>query len=519
MRSVRQYVLNVSYILNQIVIQNGFSSDNYALILPSVLSNLAFALCVPFGPVLTRKFNVRRTYLTLSILFLAGSIVSALSPDMLVLVIGRLIQGISAGSLFLTILPVSLMSFPNRVRNWFLFLAVGALFGASSFGALLGSLSLNADAWRWLFWLCCLPPVFCYFVGYRILPKQQHHEHPHPVDKTGFAVLIGMGISIFIPLIHLEESGFASSYVWPFLVVFVALAVLFVIIELRVEHPLVYFRFIRLPKQISGVSMAASSHIGLILTLIGTSGFLRSIKNVPTGSLVLFYVWFIVGVIVTALLATWLYDLLGSGILGMAGSLTVIIVSACWRTQGADVSLAVLNTEMAFSGASVGLVLISGALATALAGDMHEARWRSVTLHFIRNFAGAMAAPIVAWFLYKATAIHYEHLRDQINIGNPQVTLQVSSLAQRFMEAGASGQQAQQLAYASILQQADTTSLLTSYHNLFTALLVVGIVMFASSVGMTVTGKSRPLVQKQQITEGNRVAHSVPSRVSITHLK
>ncbi len=30
-------------------------------------------------------------------------------------------QGLSAGALFLTILPVGLISFPNQVRNWFLF--------------------------------------------------------------------------------------------------------------------------------------------------------------------------------------------------------------------------------------------------------------------------------------------------------------------------------------------------------------------------------------------------------------
>ncbi|GMA57786.1 hypothetical protein GCM10025858_22890 [Alicyclobacillus sacchari] len=77
-----QYVLNVSFIFNQGLIQNTFASGTNALTIPSTLSNLAFAACVPIGPVLTRKFGLRHTYLSLVLMFLLGSIVAAVSPTM-----------------------------------------------------------------------------------------------------------------------------------------------------------------------------------------------------------------------------------------------------------------------------------------------------------------------------------------------------------------------------------------------------------------------------------------------------
>ena len=68
--------------------------------------------------------------------------------------------------LFLTILPVKLISFPNKVRNLFLFFVISGLFGASAIGAVFGSLSLSADAWRWVFILNICSPVLCLVIGF-----------------------------------------------------------------------------------------------------------------------------------------------------------------------------------------------------------------------------------------------------------------------------------------------------------------------------------------------------------------
>ncbi len=104
--------------------------------------------------------------------------------------------------------------------------------------------------------------------------------------------------------------------------------------------------------------------------------------------------------------STLFYDRLGAGVLGILGSLAVIFVSIQWRTIGAEASMNTLYIQMACLGGGVGMVLISGALGTALAGDIHKATLRSASLHSIRNFIGAVAAPILGWFIYRQNAIH-----------------------------------------------------------------------------------------------------------------
>src|SRR5579875_1462853 len=507
-----QYVLNVSFILNQGLIQNTFASGANALTVPSTLSNLAFAACVPVGPVLTRRFGLRHTYISLVLMFLLGSIIAAISPTMWALVIGRLLQGLSAGALFLTILPVSLMSFPNAIRNWFLLLAIGGLFGASAFGTLFGALTISADAWRWLFVLCGIAPIFCLIVGLIALPREHVHEHQQPFDIWGAVVLAATVTVTLFPLIHLKNMGIGSLWVWPLFVLAAALFATFVFIELHSKAPLVHYRSVRMPKQIFGFLMAVISHVGLILALIGGIEFLRAIKGASFTDIVHFAVWFVCGVVIVALISVFLYDLVGAGALGIAGSFVVMLVAWKWHNASGHVSYPMLAFDFAAAATCIGLVLIAGALGTALAGDIHEARWRSGFLHFHRNLLGALIAPFSAWFLTKDSAIQYEQLRSHISLADPLVSAQLASITQRLMANGTPQAQAQQLAVTTVLTNAQQASLLSALHGLFTIMFIVGCMMLVSSIGMAATGKGRALVQRQKpLTAPQHIGESLPA--------
>ena len=492
-----QYFSNLSYTLNQGIVQNGLNLSSNYLLFPSTLSNLAFALGVPLGPVLTRKFGLRRNYLTFIFIFLCGSIVAAVAPNLLILIAARVVQGLSAGFLFLTILPASLRSFPNKIRNFFLLMIITGLFGASALGALFGSISLNADAWRWLFVLNVLASFLCLIVGFLGLPKNEERQHDHtPVDKTGvFLWILSMAVLAF-PLCNLMQNGFSSIYVWPFLVGAFILLVLFVLVDIKAETPLVPFRTLKAAKPISGTIMAVASHVSLIFAIAGINGFLRNDMDLPFKYLSHFYFWFFVGVVVTAILKTLLYDKLGAGILGFIGSLVVIFVSIQWRTIEAGASLTSLYFQVACLGGGVAMVLVSGALGTALAGDIHQASMRSVTLHSIRNFTGAVISPIIGWYLTRQNAANYEGIRGHLDQNGSEFKLEMTKLIRHFMENGHSLASAKSLASYELIVNAKKSAILGAYHNLFTILLVLGVIMLLASIGKIVTGKGRSLVQK-----------------------
>jgi MFS family permease len=493
-----QYFSNLSYILNQGIIQNGLGLGSNHLLLPSTLSNLAFALGVPFGPVLTRKFGLRRNYLLFIFIFLCGSIISAISSGLVILIAGRVIQGLSAGMLFLTILPLSLRSFPNAIRNTFLFMVITGLFGASAIGALFGSISLRTDAWRWLFVLNIIASLSCFVIGFFGLSKNEEHTHDHsPVDKTGVFLLSLLMIVLGFPLCNLLEKGFTSLYVWPFLVVGFILLILFIYVDLKADTPLVPFSTLKAAKPISGTVMAVASHVSLIVAIAGINGFLRNNMNLPFLYLSHFYFWFFVGILFTAIFKTLFYDKLGAGILGIIGSLVVIYVSLKWRVIGPDATLLSLYFQVACLGAGISMTLVSGALGTALAGDLHKASMRSVTLHSIRNFVGAIASPIIGWFLTTQNAQNYEDIRGHVDPNSPEFKWEMTKWIHAFMDNHFSLADAKSKAAYQLVASSKKSAVLGAYHDLFTILLVLSIIMLVGSIGKTLTGKGSSLVQKQ----------------------
>jgi len=514
-----QYFINLSYIMNQAIIQNGLDLGSNDLLLPSTLSNIAFALGVPLGPAFTRKWGLRGNYLLFVSIFLVGSIVNVFAGDSVSLTIGRTIQGLSAGCLFLTILPVSLKSFPNKIRNYFLLMVITGLFGASAVGAIFGSVSLRVDAWRWLFVLNIVSAALCLIIGFIGLPHGKGESHDaQPADKFNLLLLVALMLSLTVPLCNLVEKGFASPYVWPFLTVACVLLILFIVFDLKSRTPLVPFRTLKAAKPISGTVMAIASHICLILAIAGINGFLRNNLNLPYRYLVHFYIWFFVGIVVTAVLKTLLFDRLGAGILGLAGSLAVIYVSLQWRAMGPDISLYMLYFQIALLGAGVSMVLVGGALGTALAGDIHQASMRSVTLHSIRNFAGAVATPLLGWYLTRKNAVNYEGIRNHLGLFDGESKSEIARLTRSFMNEGLSAAKAQSMASYELVVHTKKAAILGAYHDLFTIMACVGAIMLLASAGKIATGKGRSLVQKEKrlMMPRPEQADLVPNATQIT---
>ncbi|UOQ48768.1 MFS transporter [Gracilibacillus caseinilyticus] len=465
-----QYFSNLSYVLNQGVIQNGLHISSDDLLLPSILSNLAFALGVPLGPVLTRQLGLRRNYLLFTLIFLCGSVIDVVSTGIVTLSIGRVVQGFGSGILFLTILPVSLRSFPNKIRNLFLLMIITGLFGASALGALCGSLSLYTDSWRWLFLFNVIASLLCFIIGYFGLPRQEETvQEQTRIDKKAVVLLCATILSFAVPLCRLTNEGFSSLYVWPFLGIGLLLLGLFIYVDQKAEAPLVPFRTLKAAKPVSGTIMAVVSHASLIIAIAGINGFLQHNMDLSYLHFVYFYAWFFVGIIGSAILKTLLYDKLGAGVLGMLGSLVVLYVSFQWMVIETDISLPFLYFQIACLGCGVSMVLVSGALGTALAGDIHQASMRSATLHSIRNFIGATLSPLVGWLLLRQNTIHYQEIKQHVNV--EEASSQLEGTVKK-------------------------SAILGAYHDLFTILFILGFIMFVASVVKMTTGKGRALVQK-----------------------
>jgi len=86
-------------------------------------------------------------------IFLVGSVVGGLAPDMTWLIAGRAVQGLGGGGLLILVQAIIADLIPARRRARYLS-AMGAVFAASSMlGPPVGGWLAASVGWRWAFWI------------------------------------------------------------------------------------------------------------------------------------------------------------------------------------------------------------------------------------------------------------------------------------------------------------------------------------------------------------------------------
>ncbi|WP_206832383.1 MFS transporter [Alicyclobacillus fructus] len=489
-----QYIANVSSILDQTLIQSGLAEGMRAFALAASLSNLAFAVCVPIGLALTQRFGLRRTYPWFAAIFLASCAMSAVAMNPLVFTVSRVLEGMAAGGLFLTTLPVSLISFPAPIRGRFIAFAIGGLFGMSAVGTVVGAVALLTNSWRLVFVVAGLCSAIGVALGLRSLPSDPPAAHGR-WDHPGTTLLALLAASLAPPLVQIRVAGLGAPSVWPWLAAAAVLFAIWILWEVRCRAPLVQYRALRSLRQLCGAAMAILSHVALILVLVMGYEWLHALCGIIPRQWLVPALVFAGCVTAVAMLATWLHPIVGPGALGAIGSLGVVLVAWAWRRQGQHASAALVSCEMAVALSLIGLVLIMGALTAALAGDVHEARLRSCSLHFHRNLAGALAPSFASWWMGRSAAIAYEHLRDHVTLFQPSALAAYHQLVAALAAKTGNLTLAERLAGAALLAEAQRISLTAALHHTADVLLLVGFGMFAASVLMAATGKGRPLSQ------------------------
>ena len=141
------------------------------------------------GPWITGWLGRRLAFMTVLVVFAVGGIVCAASPSIDILILGRVMQGFSAGIVQPLVLTTILSVFPLERRGMATGIYISGLGLALGFGPVVGGLTIDALGWRYIF-LVPLPFVAAALVlGAFFMPDEDGPAQRVRFDWTGYALL------------------------------------------------------------------------------------------------------------------------------------------------------------------------------------------------------------------------------------------------------------------------------------------------------------------------------------------
>ncbi|MFJ2237245.1 MFS transporter [Streptomyces sp. NPDC087859] len=201
-----------------------------------------------FTPILGRVGDLigkKRTLVGVLLVVLAGCLLAALAPNIGMLIVARVVQGVG-GALFPLSFGIIRDEFapsevPGSISNLSAVIAAGGGVGIVAAGPIVSALD-----YRWLFWIPVAVVAATTVIALRYVPESPNRAEGK-VSWLGAVLLSAWLVALLLPLSQAGTWGWGSARVLGLFAVAVALFVLWLLAEARSRSPLIDLRIMRLP--------------------------------------------------------------------------------------------------------------------------------------------------------------------------------------------------------------------------------------------------------------------------------
>ncbi|XTZ17799.1 MDR family MFS transporter [Micromonospora echinospora] len=375
---------------------------------------LAMTATVPLWGKMADLYS-RKLLIQLSLgLFVMGSLVAGLTPNVEILLVSRIIQGIGAGGMTALATIVMAAMIPPREMGRYAGI-FGAVFGVGTIaGPLIGGVLVDTSwlGWRW----CFLIGVPFSILSIVLLQRTLHLpvvRREVRIDWAG-AFLITTGVSTLLVWSSLAGQRFAWASGWTALMVVGGLALLAaaVFVESRASEPIIPLDLFR--NRTVSLTTVASILVGVAMfggTVFLSQYFQISLGKSPTVA-GLMSLPMIFGLLVSSTVAGQLITKYGrwKGFL-VGGGVTMTLGMLLLGTIDAHTNILLLSVYMAVLGIGVGMLMQNLVLAAQNDVPAHELGAATSALTFFRSMGGAIGVSALGAVLAnRITALMTEKL-------------------------------------------------------------------------------------------------------------
>jgi EmrB/QacA subfamily drug resistance transporter len=154
-------------------------------------------------------------------LFVAGSALCAVAPNMTLLIIGRTLQGIGGGGIVPMVQTTVADMVTPRERGLFQAYMGIAWIAAGALGPVLGGIIADQLHWSAIFWLNVPLGVITAMLVWRSMARLPRHQRAHKLDLIGATLMIAASVAL---LLALTSGGTRVPWISPTIFGLVALA-------------------------------------------------------------------------------------------------------------------------------------------------------------------------------------------------------------------------------------------------------------------------------------------------------
>jgi MFS family permease len=374
--------------------------------------------------------------------FIVGSVVTALSTDLHVLVVGRTIQGVASGALLPVTLALGADLWGQRNRAGIL----GGIGAAQELGSVLGPLYGIFIVWltsRWqdVFWINVPLALAAMAMIQFSLPSRDRSADPEKIDVVGGLLLaITLGLAV-IGLYNPAPNGqqVLPSYGPPLIYAAVGVAVIFALWERFARTKLIEPTGVRFGPFLSALGASLCAGAALMVTLVDVELFAQGVLGKQQDQAAILLLRFLIALPIGALLGGWIATKVGDRAMAFVG--LSIAAGGYWLISKWSVnlldqrhnifglfSLPALDTDLALAGLGLGLVIgpLTSASLRVVPSAQHGIASAAVVVARMTGMLIGVAA-LSAWGFYQLP-----HIVSRLSTQVPAN----ASLAERLLAQG-----------------------------------------------------------------------------------
>lgn len=339
----------------------------------------------------------RKVMATAILIFLFGSTIAALASDMLTLIIGRAVQGLGGGGLFVLAQTVIGDTVPPRERAAYAGYISATWAIASIAGPLLGGVFAQHLSWSLIFWVNIPLGLAALVVLAGPLRKLKMRPRSHKLDFLGGALVLFATTPLMLAMTwggntYAWSSGVILSLAALSLILWTALAARLA----SADEPLIPLEVLRNPVVAAATATMFFATAANVAIAVYMPIYMQAYFGLSVTASGIALIGYIMGTTLGAAVAGKLVSSLPRyKFLGVCGLSLAIVCLTILATLSTTPSLAVAEALLFMAGAGFGTIFPISTVSVQNAVDYHNLGIATATLTFMRNLGSAIGVAVI----------------------------------------------------------------------------------------------------------------------------